>query len=33
MAALLIREGCACEICTRRGCYGHLLNLDQTHMS
>ncbi len=33
MAALLIREGCSCEVCTRRGCHGHLLNLDQTNMS
>jgi len=32
-AALLIREGCSCEVCTRRGCHGHLLNLDQTNMS
>ena len=33
MAALFIREGCSCEVCTRRGCHGHLLNLDQTNMS
>lgn len=33
MAALFIREGCACEVCTRRGCHGHMLNLDQTNMS
>lgn len=33
MAALLIREGCSCEVCTRRGCHGHLLNLNQTNMS
>lgn len=33
MAALFILEGCACEVCTRRGCHGHLLNLDQTNMS
>ena len=32
MAALFIRKGCACEVCTRRGCHGHLLNLDQTNM-
>jgi NADH:ubiquinone oxidoreductase subunit E len=33
MAALFIREGCSCEVCTLRGCHGHLLNLDQTNMS
>lgn len=33
MATLFIREGCAYEVCTRRGCHGHLLNLDQTNMS
>lgn len=33
MAALFIREGCACEVCTRRGCSGHMLNLDQINMS
>lgn len=33
MAALYIREGCAYEICMRRGCHGHLLNLDQTNLS
>lgn len=32
MAALFIREGCAWEICTRSGCKGHLLNLDQINM-
>lgn len=33
MAAFYIRKGCACEVCTRRGCPGHMLNLDQTNMS
>ncbi|MBN1798143.1 MAG: NAD(P)H-dependent oxidoreductase subunit E [Spirochaetales bacterium] len=28
MAALLIRDGCTLEICTRRGCRGHMLNLN-----
>jgi NADH:ubiquinone oxidoreductase subunit E len=32
LAALLIREGCAWEVCTRQGCEGHLLNLDQMNM-
>ncbi len=29
MAALYIREGCTWEVCTRRGCQGHMLNLNQ----
>ena len=33
MAALYIRAGCAYEVCTSRGCHGHLLNLDQTNMT
>lgn len=33
MAALLVRAGCAWEICTRRGCRGHLLNLNQINLS
>ncbi|MDI9569115.1 MAG: NAD(P)H-dependent oxidoreductase subunit E [Pseudomonadota bacterium] len=32
MAALYIRRGCAYEVCTSRGCPGHLLNLDQPNM-
>ncbi|HPQ44249.1 MAG TPA: NAD(P)H-dependent oxidoreductase subunit E [Syntrophales bacterium] len=32
MAALFVREGCAWEICTREGCKGRLLNLDQVNM-
>ena len=32
MAALFVREGCSWEVCTRRGCRGHLLNLDQINM-
>jgi len=32
MAALFIREGCTWEICTRSGCKGHILNLDQINM-
>ncbi|MDD5475180.1 MAG: NAD(P)H-dependent oxidoreductase subunit E, partial [Syntrophales bacterium] len=32
MASLFVSEGCAWEICTRRGCRGHMLNLDQTNM-
>lgn len=33
MAALFISAGCAYEVCTSRGCHGHLLNLDQTNMT
>jgi NADH-quinone oxidoreductase subunit E len=33
MAALFVPEGCTWEICTRSGCRGHLLNLDQMNMS
>jgi NADH-quinone oxidoreductase subunit E len=32
MAALLVGDGCSWEICTRSGCRGHLLNLDQTNL-
>jgi len=32
MAALFVREGCAWEVCTRQGCKGRLLNLDQMNM-
>ena len=32
MATLQVREGCAWEVCTRQGCEGHLLNLNQTNM-
>jgi NADH-quinone oxidoreductase subunit E len=32
MAALLIRDGCTLEVCTRRGCKGHMLNLNQINM-
>jgi len=32
MAALFVREGCAWEICTRQGCKGRLLNLDQMNI-
>ncbi|HOS78480.1 MAG TPA: NAD(P)H-dependent oxidoreductase subunit E [Syntrophales bacterium] len=33
MAALFIRPGCAYEVCTLRGCDGHLLNLEQPNMT
>ncbi|MCK9230363.1 MAG: NAD(P)H-dependent oxidoreductase subunit E [Syntrophales bacterium] len=33
MASLFVRDECAWEICTRRGCRGHMLNLDQTKMA
>jgi len=33
MAALFVREGCSWEICTRSGCRGHMLNLDQINMN
>jgi len=29
MAAMLIRDSCTLEVCTRRGCRGHILNLNQ----
>ncbi|OQB55250.1 MAG: NADP-reducing hydrogenase subunit HndA [Deltaproteobacteria bacterium ADurb.Bin151] len=32
MATLQVREACAWEVCTRQGCEGHLLNLNQTNM-
>ncbi len=32
MAALFVREGCSWEICTRPGCRGHMLNLDQKNL-
>ncbi len=32
MAALFIREGCSLEVCTRRGCAGHMLNLNQIRL-
>jgi len=32
MAALFLREGCTWEVCTRRGCGGHMLNLDQINI-
>jgi NADH-quinone oxidoreductase subunit E len=32
MAALFVSDGCAWELCTRRGCRGHMLNLDQINM-
>ncbi len=33
MAALFVRPGCAWELCTRSGCPGHLLNLEQVNMN
>jgi NADH-quinone oxidoreductase subunit E len=33
MAALYIREGCTWEVCTRPGCRGHMLNLNQISLS
>lgn len=32
MAALYIREGTAWEVCTRRGCTGHMLNLNHINL-
>lgn len=33
MAAMLIKDGCTVEICTRWGCRGHMMNLYQINMT
>lgn len=32
MAALMIRDGCTLEVCTRNGCRGHMLNLEHNSL-